>query len=91
MENRPEWMSDSEAAGIEEYKLRFLNELAEGCRGKNRKELMAFLAARMKQAKNEGITFSSSEAGILIQAIRQHSSPDELNQIDELMKKAPFH
>lgn len=91
MENRPEWMSDPKVAGIEEYKLRFLNELAQGCQGKSQKELMAYMAAKMKQAKSEGISFSSSETRLLIQIIREHSSPGELKQIDELMTKAPFH
>ncbi|MCH5269787.1 MAG: hypothetical protein J1E83_03480 [Lachnospiraceae bacterium] len=91
MENRPEWMSDPSLSNIEENKLLFLSELVTGCQGKNQKELMAFMMAKMKQAKAEAISFSSAEVGTVINAIKKYSTPEELQQIDNLMKKAPVH
>lgn len=91
MENKPEWMSDPMLNNIEENKLRFLSELVIGCQGKEQKELMAFMMAKMKQAKNESISFSSAEVGAVISAIKKYSTPEEAKQIDNLIKKAPIH
>lgn len=89
MDNRPQWMSDPSLNNIEENKLRFLSELVTGCQGKSQKELMAFMMAKMKQAKNEAISFSSAEVGAVINAVKKYSTPEELKQIDDMMKKAP--
>lgn len=91
MENRPEWMSDPMLNNIEENKLLFLGELVTGCQGKNQKELMAFMMAKMKQAKSQSISFSSAEVGAVIGAIKKYSTPEEIRQIDNIMKKAPVH
>lgn len=91
MENKPEWMSDPMLNNIEENKLLFLSELVTGCQGKSQKELMTFMMTKMKQAKNESISFSSAEVNAVINAIKKHSTPEELKQIDNLMKKAPVH
>ncbi|MCH5274347.1 MAG: hypothetical protein J1E65_00810 [Lachnospiraceae bacterium] len=91
MENRPEWMSDPILNNIEENKLRFLGELVTGCQGKSQKELMPFMMTKMKQAKNESISFSSAEVGAVISAIKKYSTPEELKQIDNIMRKAPIH
>ena len=89
MENRPEWMSDPMLNNIEEHKLLFLSELVTGCQGKSQKELMPFMMAKMKQAKNESISFSSAEVGAVVSAIKKYSTPEEVSQIDNLIKKAP--
>lgn len=91
MENRPEWMSDPMLNNIEENKLLFLGELVTGCQGKSQKELMAFMMAKMKQAKSQSISFSSAEVGAVISAVKKYSTPEEIRQIDNLMKKAPVH
>lgn len=88
MDSRPEWMNDPLVQDIEDKKLQFLSELVFGGRGKNQKEMMPYMMMKMKQAKAEHITFSSAEVSAVISAIKKHSTPEELEQIDHIMNKA---
>lgn len=89
MENKPEWMNDSLVKGIEEKKLEFLNDLVLGGRGKSQKEAMPYMMMKMKQAKADNISFSSAEVAAVVAAIKNHSTPEELAQIDKIMRQAP--
>ncbi len=89
MEQKPEWMNDPLVKDIDEKKLNFLSELVFGGRGKSQKEMMPYMMMRMKQAKADNISFSSSEIASVVAAIKNHSTPEELAQIDNIMKKAP--
>lgn len=89
MEQKPEWMNDPLVKDIDEKKLNFLSDLVFGGRGKSQKEMMPYMMMRMKQARADNISFSSSEIAAVIAAIKNHSTPEELAQIDNIMKKAP--
>ncbi len=89
MEKKPEWMNDSLVKNIDEKKLHFLSDLVFGSKGKSQKEAMPYMMIKMRQAKEENITFSQSEITNVITAIKNHSTPEELSQIDKIMKKAP--
>lgn len=89
MENKPEWMNDSLVKDIEEKKLEFLNDLVLGGRGKSQKEAMPYMMMKMKQARADNISFSSAEVAAVVAAIKNHSTPEELAQIDKIMKQAP--
>ncbi len=89
MEQKPEWMSDPLVKDIEEKKLHFLSELVLGGRGKSKKEMMPFMMQKMKQAKAEKINFTSTEISNVVTAIKNHSTPEELEKIEEIMKKTP--
>lgn len=91
MENKPEWMNDSLVKDIEEKKLEFLNDLVLGGRGKSQKEAMPYMMMKMKQARADNISFSSAEVAAVVAAIKNHSTPEELAQIDKIMKQAPKH
>ncbi len=43
---------------------------------------------KMKQAKAEHISFSPAEVTAVVEAIKKHSSPEEKEQIDRILKKA---
>lgn len=88
MESKPEWMSDPLVKDISEKKLQFLSDLVFGGRGKNQKEMMSYMMLKMKQAKAENISFSSAEVSAVVSAIKKHSTPEELEQIDHIMNKA---
>ncbi len=88
MENRPEWMKDSLVKNIDQKKLDFLNELVRGGEGKSQKEVMPYMMLKMKQAKSENITFTPSELSTMIAAIKKHSTKEELEKIDKIMKEA---
>lgn len=89
MEERPEWMSDPLVKDIPLNKLEFLSSLVTGGKGKSQKELMSFFMLRMKEARQADISFSKDEVAHVIEAIRLHSTREELEKMNEIMKKAP--
>ena len=86
---RPPWMEDESLQNIDPRKLDFLGKLFTEGKGKSQKEMMTFMMQKMKQAKSEKINFSSAEVSAVITAIKNHSTPEELAQIENIMKKAP--
>ncbi len=88
MQNRPEWMNDSLVKNMDEKKLQFLCDLVLGGKGKNQKDAMPYMMLKLKQAKADNITFTPSELTTVIAAIKNHSTPEEIEQIDNMMKKA---
>lgn len=89
MEQKPEWMNDPLVKDIEEKKLHFLSNLVLGGKGKSQKEMLPFIMQQMKQAKAEKISFSAAEVSLVVTAIKNHSTPEELEQIEKIMQKAP--
>lgn len=90
MENqeRPVWMTDPLVKDIPEKKLKFVEQLFAKGRGKNQKEMMAYLMPMMKKAKAENLTFTPQEMNAAIAAIRKHSTQEELSQIDKILEKS---
>ncbi len=86
---KPAWMYDDMVKDIDEKKLTFLGSLVEGGKGKSQREMMPFFLGKMKESKSLGISYSPAEINLVIEAIKKHSSEDELQKIDEIMKKAP--
>lgn len=84
----PVWMDDELVKDIPQAKLDFLSRLFEEGRGKtSQKEMMAFLLPLMKRAKVENLTFTQAEINNCIQAIKKHSTQEELSQIDNILQK----
>ncbi len=81
----PLWMQDPLVKDISPEKLKFLSQLFVEGKGKSQKEMMAFFLPMMKKAKAENLSFTQTEISACIQAIKKHSTPEELNQIDKLM------
>ncbi len=84
---RPPWMDDPLVQNIPQKKLDFLGKLFVESKGKNQKQLTGFIMPMMKKAKAEKLTFSQTEINACIQAIKKHSTKEELAQIDNLLKK----
>lgn len=84
----PAWMSDPLVKDIPKEKLDFLGQMFSESQGKSQKELMTTLLPMMARAKKEKLNFSPQEMGMAIAAIRNHSSEDELKQIDKILEKA---
>ena len=84
---RPAWMSDPLVKDSPQRKLQFLEQLFAQGRGKNQKEMMAYLMPMMKRAKQENLAFTPQEMNAAITAIRKYSSQEELTQIDKLLEK----
>ncbi len=84
---RPAWMEDELVKGIPQKKLDFLGSMFAEGHGKNQKEMMIFLMPMMKKAKAENLTFTPQEMNAAIAAIKKHSTPEEIKQIDNILKK----
>ena len=85
LNSSPAWMQDPLVKDIPADKLKFLSQLFVEGKGKSQKEMMAFFLPMMKKAKAENLSFTQSEITACIQAIKKHSTPEELNHIDKLM------
>lgn len=81
----PEWMQDPLVKDIPPAKLDFLSKLFVEGKGKSQKEMMAFIMPMLKKAKAENLSFTQAEISACIQAIKKHSTPEELTQIDKLL------
>ena len=81
----PAWMDDPLVKNISPEKLHFLSQLFIEGKGKSQKEMMAFFLPMMKKAKAENLSFTQGEIASCIQAIKKHSTPQELSQIDKFM------
>ena len=84
---RPAWMEAELVKGIPQKKLDFLGRMFAEGHGKNQKEMMMFLMPMMKKAKAENLTFTPQEMNAAIAAIKKHSTPEEIKQIDNILKK----
>ena len=84
---KPAWMNDPSVQNISADKLNFLSGLFQEGKGKSQKEMMAFFVPMMKKAKAENLNFTPAEISACIQAIKKHSTPEELTQIDKLLKQ----
>lgn len=86
--NKPAWMEDELVKNISGKKLAFLEELFAKSQGKSQKEMMTFLMPMMKKAKAENLNFTAQEMNAAIAAIKKHSTPEELQQIDKILSKS---
>lgn len=82
---KPKWMSDPLVSDIDKGKLDFLQSVIFETQGKSQKELIPFLMKIMKQGKAQNISFNDAEMSSIMTAIKQHSTPEELAQIDKFM------
>lgn len=85
---KPAWMQDELVKDIPPGKLDFLGRMFAEGHGKSQKEMMAMLLPMMKKAKQEKLTFTQQEMTAAIAAIKKHSSPEELKQINKILKKS---
>lgn len=89
---RPAWMEDELVKDIPTEKLDFLNKMFTDANsrrqnmapGKSRNEMLMMLMPLIKQAKAANLSFTPQELQAAISAIRKHSTPEELAQIDKI-------
>lgn len=86
--NKPAWMEDELVKNISPKKLAFLEKMFADTKGKSQKELMTLLMPMMKKAKVENLSFTPTEMNAAITAIKKHSTPEELSQIDKILSKS---
>ncbi|MBR1692427.1 MAG: hypothetical protein IJ711_06575 [Lachnospiraceae bacterium] len=83
------WMSDERIADIDKSKLDFLQKLVFELDTLSQREKLPFLMALAARAKTEHISFSNEEVSKIIEVIKDHSTPDEIQKMDKLLKM--FH
>ncbi len=89
--NRPAWMEDEQVRNIDPKKLDFLGKLFKEGHGKSQKEMMAYLMPMMRKAKQERLIFTPQEMQAAINAIKKHSTEEELKKIDNILAKTAGH
>lgn len=88
LNEKPIWMNDPLVKDIPQRKLEFLGKLFTEAKGKNQKQMMGYLMPMMKKAKAEKLTFSQAEVNACIQAIKNHSTQEELDNINKILEKS---
>ncbi len=81
------WMTDALVQSIPKEKMEFLSKLFQQGKGKSQKEMMANLLPLLKEGKEKGLSFTPAEISAAIAAVRKHSSQEENQKIDELLKR----
>lgn len=80
------WMNDPAVANIDKAKLEFLQALVFESRNLTKEQMLPFLMSVAKKGADNHISFTDTEIDTIVNVIRSHSTPEELAQIDKLMK-----
>lgn len=80
-----DWMNDKRVAHVEPAKLQFLQKLVFEMQQLSDKEKLPFLMALATSTKKKNISFAEEEVSLLIEVIRDYSSPEELAKADKLL------
>ena len=89
---RPAWMEDELVQNIPVEKLDFLSKIFSEANmrkqnmvpGKSQTEMLRMLMPVIKQARAANLSFTPQELQAAVAAIRKHSTPEELEQIDKI-------
>lgn len=87
--NEAKWMSDERIAHIDKDKISFLQKLVFEIDTLPQKEKMPFLMALASKAKSEHISFSNEEIQLLVEVVKDYSTPQEIQKMDKLLKMFP--
>lgn len=92
---RPAWMEDELVQNIPQAKLDFLNQMFNEANmrkqnmsaGKSQKEMLMMLMPVIQKAKAAKLSFTPQEIQAATAAIKKHSTPEELKQIDKIYRE----
>lgn len=84
MENL-KWMKDDRLQHIPASKLNFLQKLVFDTNQISDKEKLPFLLALANKAQKEKMQFSKNEIFLIIDVLKDYSTKDELQKIDQLL------
>lgn len=83
--DKKDWSKDPSLSGIDSERLQALQEMAAQSRGKSQAEMMPFLLSLM-HGQGQNAKFSTSEADLIISAIKAGKSKQEAARIDQLVR-----
>lgn len=79
-------MKDPTLSHIDKNKLEFMQKMFVESKDLTQKEMMPFFMALAMKSKKEKIRFTKEEADAIIAVLKANSSPQELTQMDRIMK-----
>ena len=84
--NELNWMDDERICSIPKNKLDFLQKIFFESKNLTQKEQLPFFIALASRAKKESISFTQDEINLILEVIKEHSSPEELQKINQTIK-----
>ena len=86
MNDNMQWMQDERIADIPKAKLEFLQKIFFESKNLTQKEQLPFFMALAGRAKKEQISFSQEEINLIMDVIKDHSTPEEVAKINQTVK-----
>jgi len=86
MNDNMKWMEDVRISDIPKVKLDFLQKIFFESKNLTQKEQLPFFMALAGRAKKDNISFSQDEINLIMDVIKDHSSPEEVVKINQTVK-----
>ena len=86
MNENLQWLSDERITNIPKVKLDFLQKIFFESKNLTQKEQLPFFMALAGRAKKDNISFSQDEINLIMEVIKDHSSPEEVAKINQTIK-----
>ena len=83
MNDNIKWMNDARISDIPKAKLDFLQKIFFESKNLTQKEQLPFFMALAGRAKKDNISFSQDEINLIMDVIKDHSTPDEVAKINQ--------
>lgn len=84
--NELNWMDDNRISSIPKNKLDFLQKIFFESKNLTQKEQLPFFMALAGRAKKDTISFSQDEINLIMNVIKDHSTPEEVAKINQTIK-----
>ena len=81
-----EWMRDKTLSHIPHAKLEFLQIMLFESRKLKQEEMLPFFMLVIKVSREKNITFTEAEMDSILEVLKEHSSPEELTRINQIMQ-----
>ena len=86
MNDNMKWMADARISDIPKMKLDFLQKIFFESKNLTQKEQLPFFMALAGRAKRDNVSFSQDEINLIMDVIKDHSSPEEVAKINQTVK-----
>ena len=80
-----DWKNNTKLAGLDQNKLRMLQNLADQGSQKSASDMLPFLLSAANQGKNNGLRFSSEEVSLILEVLKMGKSPEETAKLDRIV------
>ena len=81
-----EWMRDEALSQIPHAKLEFLQIVLFESRKLKQDEMLPFFMSVIKASREKNITFTEAEMDVILSVLKEHSSPDDLKRMNQIMQ-----